>query len=161
MLLYISNLKLAVKTTTGDSVKFPDTSQRQTAPGTEARGSACDALKQSLRRSAPSLTDPRRAPGGVAEPPARSPESALPADAAPPDSAARHSAATGIAVGVATIREALRSMPASPGVYRMLDRRGDALYVGKARTLKSRVQNYTHPAGLSNRLRRMIAETAR
>jgi len=63
-------------------------------------------------------------------------------------------------VGVATIREALRSMPASPGVYRMLDRRGDALYVGKARTLKSRVQNYTHPAGLSNRLRRMIAETA-
>ncbi len=51
-------------------------------------------------------------------------------------------------------------MPASPGVYRMLDRRGDALYVGKARTLKSRVQNYAHPAGLSNRLRRMIAETA-
>jgi excinuclease ABC subunit C len=51
-------------------------------------------------------------------------------------------------------------MPASPGVYRMLDRRGDALYVGKARNLKSRVQNYAHPAGLSNRLRRMIAETA-
>jgi excinuclease ABC subunit C len=67
---------------------------------------------------------------------------------------------TGIAVGVAAIREALRSMPASPGVYRMLDRRGDALYVGKARSLKSRVQNYAHPAGLSNRLRRMIAETA-
>ncbi len=63
-------------------------------------------------------------------------------------------------MGVATIREALRSMPASPGVYRMLDRRGDALYVGKARSLKSRVQNYAHPAGLSNRLRRMIAETA-
>jgi excinuclease ABC subunit C len=62
-------------------------------------------------------------------------------------------------VGVATIREALRSMPASPGVYRMLDRKGDALYVGKARSLKSRVQNYAHPAGLSNRLRRMIAET--
>jgi len=51
-------------------------------------------------------------------------------------------------------------MPAGPGVYRMLDRRGDALYVGKARSLKSRVQNYAHPAGLSNRLRRMIAETA-
>jgi excinuclease ABC subunit C len=51
-------------------------------------------------------------------------------------------------------------MPASPGVYRMLDRRGDAVYVGKARSLKSRVQNYAHPAGLSNRLRRMIAETA-
>jgi excinuclease ABC subunit C len=42
----------------------------------------------------------------------------------------------------------------------MLDRTGDGLYVGKARNLKSRVQNYAHPAGLSNRLRRMIAETA-
>jgi excinuclease ABC subunit C len=51
-------------------------------------------------------------------------------------------------------------MPAQPGVYSMLDRKGDGLYVGKARNLKSRVQNYVHPAGLSNRLRRMIAETA-
>ncbi|MGH7048137.1 MAG: excinuclease ABC subunit UvrC [Stellaceae bacterium] len=42
----------------------------------------------------------------------------------------------------------------------MLDRKGDALYVGKARNLKSRVQNYAHPATLSNRLRRMVAETA-
>src|SRR5580700_6288759 len=109
-----------------------------------------------LRRSAPSLTDPRRAPDGFAEPSARSSESAVTAD----DSTARQSAATGTAVGVATIREALRSMPASPGVYRMLDRRGDALYVGKARSLKSRVQNYAHPAGLSNRLRRMVSETA-
>ena len=113
-----------------------------------------------LRRSASPPTDLRRAPGGVAERPATASESTLPADAAPPDSAARHSAGTGIAAGVAKIREALRSMPVSPGVYRMLDRRGDALYVGKARSLKSRVQNYAHPAGLSNRLRRMIAETA-
>jgi excinuclease ABC subunit C len=74
--------------------------------------------------------------------------------------AIRPTAATGIAAGVAVIRAALRTMPASPGVYRMLDRRGDALYVGKARSLKNRVQNYAHPAGLSNRLRRMIAETA-
>ncbi|TMJ68299.1 MAG: excinuclease ABC subunit UvrC [Alphaproteobacteria bacterium] len=84
----------------------------------------------------------------------------MPAEAAIPDPPARHSAATGVAAGVAIIREALRSMPANPGVYRMLDRKGDALYVGKARSLKSRVQNYAHPAGLSNRLRRMIAETA-
>ena len=68
--------------------------------------------------------------------------------------------ATGIANGVAVLRAALRNVPASPGVYRMLDRKGDAVYVGKARNLKSRVQNYTHPAGLSNRLRRMVAETA-
>src|SRR5439155_6560331 len=70
------------------------------------------------------------------------------------------SEARGIAAGVAVLRAALRNVPASPGVYRMLDRKGDALYVGKARNLKARVQNYTHTAGLSNRLRRMVAETA-
>ncbi len=76
------------------------------------------------------------------------------------DPALLHPPPRGIAAGTAVIREALRTMPAQPGVYRMLDRRGDGLYVGKARNLKSRVQNYAHPAGLSNRLRRMIAETA-
>src|SRR5690348_476835 len=65
----------------------------------------------------------------------------------------------GIAHGVAVLRAALRNTPSTPGVYRMLDRKGDALYVGKARNLRNRVQNYTHPAGLSNRLRRMVAET--
>ncbi len=76
------------------------------------------------------------------------------------DSMVSQTRATGNLAGAAAIRAAMRSMPASPGVYRMLDRKGDALYVGKARSLKGRVQNYTHPAGLSNRLRRMVAETA-
>jgi excinuclease ABC subunit C len=62
--------------------------------------------------------------------------------------------------GVEAIRAVLKTLPQTPGVYRMLDRKGDALYVGKARNLKSRVANYTHLAGLSNRLRRMVAETA-
>ena len=95
--------------------------------------------------------DPRRSPGGL------SPDA--PPDALP-GAASSESAARGIAAGVAVLRAALRNVPASPGVYRMLDRKGDAMYVGKARNLKSRVQNYTHPAGLSNRLRRMVAETA-
>jgi len=112
------------------------------------------------RRAAPSPIDPRRAPDGVAEPPAGFSESVHPVDTAPAASSSQPAAATGIAAGVAAIRDALRSIPASPGVYRMLNRRGDALYVGKARSLKSRVQNYAHPTGLSNRLRRMIAETA-
>ncbi|HTQ34021.1 MAG TPA: excinuclease ABC subunit UvrC, partial [Stellaceae bacterium] len=64
-----------------------------------------------------------------------------------------------MANGAAIIRTALRNVPAGPGVYRMLDRKGDAIYVGKARNLKARVQNYTHPLGLSNRLRRMVSET--
>ena len=61
--------------------------------------------------------------------------------------------------GLETIRAALKTLPASPGVYRMLDRKGDAVYVGKARNLKARVQNYTVLGNLSTRLRRMVAET--
>jgi excinuclease ABC subunit C len=95
--------------------------------------------------------------------PRRSPEAAaaglLPASTAD-ESPAAPTTEGGIANGVAVLRAALRNVPASPGVYRMLDRKGDAVYVGKARNLKNRVQNYTHPAGLSNRLRRMVAETA-
>jgi excinuclease ABC subunit C len=101
--------------------------------------------------------DTRRAPESVADPAAGTPPSPGSPDG---NVALAHAPAIGIAAGVAVIREALKSMPATPGVYRMLNRRGDAVYVGKARNLKSRVQNYTHPAGLSNRLRRMVAETA-
>ena len=66
---------------------------------------------------------------------------------------------TGLAAGAAIIRQYLATLPNGPGVYRMLNRRGDALYVGKARNLKKRVVNYTHPAKLPYRLQRMIAET--
>ena len=61
--------------------------------------------------------------------------------------------------GVAAIEAALATMPLSPGVYRMLDGRGEALYVGKARALKKRVAAYTQIARLPERLRRMVAET--
>ena len=62
--------------------------------------------------------------------------------------------------GVAVIETALHTMPLSPGVYRMLDEAGQALYVGKARQLRRRVTAYTQPARLPERLRRMVAETA-
>ncbi len=61
--------------------------------------------------------------------------------------------------GVAAIEAALRTMPLTPGVYRMLDAHGDALYVGKARALRKRVTSYTQLARLPERLRRMVAET--
>ena len=63
-------------------------------------------------------------------------------------------------MGVAVIEAALVTMPASPGVYRMLNAAGDALYVGKARSLKKRVTAYAQPARLPERLWRMVAETA-
>jgi excinuclease ABC subunit C len=64
-----------------------------------------------------------------------------------------------VAAGANIIRHYLATLPGGPGVYRMLNQRGDALYVGKARNLKKRVVNYTHPAKLPYRLQRMIAET--
>src|SRR5271154_809131 len=64
-----------------------------------------------------------------------------------------------MARGIETIRAVVKTLPPSPGVYRMLNAKGDALYVGKARNLRNRVGNYTNVAGLSNRIRRMIAET--
>lgn len=62
--------------------------------------------------------------------------------------------------GAAAIEAALATMPLSPGVYRMLDAKGDALYVGKARSLKKRVASYTQLGRLPERLRRMVSETA-
>ncbi|MBK5263865.1 MAG: excinuclease ABC subunit UvrC [Alphaproteobacteria bacterium] len=61
--------------------------------------------------------------------------------------------------GVAAIRETLNTLPTRPGVYRMQDARGDVLYVGKARALKHRVNNYVQVERLSKRLQRMVAQT--
>ena len=61
--------------------------------------------------------------------------------------------------GVAVIERHLRTMPASPGVYRMLNRNGDVLYVGKAKNLKKRVVSYTRLQRQPNRIRRMVSET--
>jgi excinuclease ABC subunit C len=61
--------------------------------------------------------------------------------------------------GVRVIESALATLPLAPGVYRMLDAKGDALYVGKARALKKRVAAYTQPSRLPERLRRMVHET--
>ncbi|MBV7396083.1 excinuclease ABC subunit UvrC [Mameliella sediminis] len=54
----------------------------------------------------------------------------------------------------------LKTLDASPGVYRMLDEQSRVLYVGKARNLKARVSNYARPSGHSRRIARMISETA-
>jgi len=58
------------------------------------------------------------------------------------------------------IQDYLRTLDASPGVYRMLNAASEVLYVGKARNLKARVSNYARPTGHSHRIARMIHETA-
>ena len=54
-----------------------------------------------------------------------------------------------IEAGIAAIREVVQTLRPRPGVYRMLDARGNVLYVGKARALKNRVANYTQVEILS------------
>lgn len=57
------------------------------------------------------------------------------------------------------IKRFVKTLPAGPGVYRMLDEQQNVIYVGKARNLKARVTNYTRYEGNSVRIGRMIAAT--
>ncbi len=65
-----------------------------------------------------------------------------------------------VEAGTSVIRRFWQTLPTAPGVYRMTDRAGDVLYVGKAKSLKARVGSYIRTPGHSNRIARMIAETA-
>ncbi len=61
--------------------------------------------------------------------------------------------------GFAILTAKLKTLPNSPGVYRMLNANGDVLYVGKARNLKNRVTSYTRARSLSMRILRMVQMT--
>jgi excinuclease ABC subunit C len=61
--------------------------------------------------------------------------------------------------GADLIGEFVKRLPNAPGVYRMLNKDGDVMYVGKARSLKKRVSNYAQGRVHSNRLSRMVRET--
>ncbi len=62
--------------------------------------------------------------------------------------------------GVEVIAEIVKRLPNGPGVYRMIDAKGDVLYVGKARSLKKRVASYARPINVSTRILRMVQATA-
>ena len=64
-----------------------------------------------------------------------------------------------LAAGRNAILRFAKLAPSQPGVYRMIDGRGDVLYVGKAKNLRNRVRAYARPAGLDTRIERMIAAT--
>ena len=105
--------------------------------------------------STPDNTPAGSAPDAL---PPKTPGTEAPIADAPEDAATAPGVPVG-PVGAAAIEAALATMPLGPGVYRMLDAKGEALYVGKARSLKKRVVAYTQPARLPERLRRMVSET--
>ena len=72
-----------------------------------------------------------------------------------PDAGARDADRNGFDV----LRAAVKSLPAGPGVYRMLDRNGELLYVGKAKSIRKRVASYVKAAGLATRIQRMVHMT--
>jgi len=61
--------------------------------------------------------------------------------------------------GTEVIKQFWATLPNAPGVYRMIDGRGDVLYVGKAKSLKNRVGSYARGQAHSNRIARMIGQT--
>jgi excinuclease ABC subunit C len=65
-----------------------------------------------------------------------------------------------LAAGRAVILNHAKLAPSSPGVYRMIDAKGDVLYVGKAKNIRKRIIAYARPTGYDPRIERMIAATA-
>jgi excinuclease ABC subunit C len=62
--------------------------------------------------------------------------------------------------GPHVIARYVKHLGSGPGVYRMMDKAGEVIYVGKARNLRNRVQNYTRLGGHTNRIAAMIRSTA-
>ena len=62
--------------------------------------------------------------------------------------------------GKILIRDFAKNAPHKPGCYRMFNKDGKLLYVGKAKNLHKRILSYANPDKQSSRILRMIAETA-
>ena len=58
------------------------------------------------------------------------------------------------------IKEKLKLLPDNPGVYIMLDKYSNVIYVGKARVLKNRVRQYFHSSPKLDMVMRMVENIA-
>lgn len=58
------------------------------------------------------------------------------------------------------IKEKLKLLPDNPGVYIMLDKYSNVIYVGKARVLKNRVRQYFHSSEKPEKVMKMVENIA-
>ena len=55
----------------------------------------------------------------------------------------------------------LKTLPSEPGVYRYYDKKGEILYVGKAKNLKNRVLSYFNKSQIGYKTRMMVSKIVR
>ena len=66
-----------------------------------------------------------------------------------------------VLMGPDAIRAALKTIPPSPGVYRMIGTEERILYIGKAKNLTNRVGSYASLRDLSTRILRMVNQVVK
>ena len=60
------------------------------------------------------------------------------------------------ASNIEILKKFIKDTPALCGIYKMLNHRGEVIYVGKAKSLKSRLNSYTNLNGISNKTLELI-----
>ncbi len=63
--------------------------------------------------------------------------------------------------GLEVLNHNVKIAPSAPGVYRMISKSDEVLYVGKAKSIKKRIVAYTKFDKLPTRLKRMVSEVDR
>ena len=63
-------------------------------------------------------------------------------------------------INIDAIREAANNSGGRPGIYKMINRDGKVIYIGKAKHLKNRLISYTRTDAMPNRLRMMVSNVA-
>ncbi len=59
--------------------------------------------------------------------------------------------------GIENIKKTLGKVPSNSGVYKMLSKNKEILYIGKAKNLSKRISSYTNIKKFNNRLQRMVS----
>ena len=59
--------------------------------------------------------------------------------------------------GIDNIKSIISNIPQASGIYKMISKKNEILYIGKAKNLSKRVSSYANPLRLNGRLQKMIS----